>query len=66
IGGRYSAATCGIMNTGANSVGFVNALLVPFTAQLLGWGVAMATAAGFAFLAAFLWLFIRPDQRIAD
>jgi ACS family glucarate transporter-like MFS transporter len=66
IGGRYSAATCGIMNTGANSVGFVNALLVPFTAQLLGWGVAMATAAGFAFLAAILWLFIRPDQRIAD
>jgi len=66
IGGRYSAATSGIMNTGGNSVGFVNALLVPFTAQILGWTVAMATAAGFAFLAAVLWLFIRADERIAD
>ncbi|MDH4048315.1 MAG: MFS transporter [Gammaproteobacteria bacterium] len=66
IGGRYSAATSGIMNTGGNSVGFVNALLVPFTAQILGWTVAMATAAGFAFLAAILWMFIRADERIAD
>jgi ACS family glucarate transporter-like MFS transporter len=66
IGGRYSAATSGIMNTGGNSVGFVNALLVPFTAQILGWGVAMATAAGFAFLSAILWMFIRADERIAD
>ncbi|MCI0516601.1 MAG: MFS transporter [Woeseiaceae bacterium] len=66
IGGRYSAATSGIMNTGGNAVGFVNALLVPFTAQILGWTVAMATAAGFAFLAAILWLFIRADERMAD
>ena len=66
VGGRYSAATSGIMNTGGNAVGFVNALLVPFTAQILGWTVAMATAAGFAFLAAILWLFIRADERIAD
>ena len=66
IGGRYSAATSGIMNTGGNAVGFVNALLVPFTAQVLGWTVAMATAAGFAFLAAILWLFIRADERMAD
>lgn len=66
VGGRYSAATTGIMNTGGNAVGFVNALLVPFTAQTLGWTVAMGTAAGFAFLAAILWLFIRADERIAD
>ncbi len=66
VGGRYSAATSGIMNTGGNAVGFVNALLVPFTARILGWPVAMATAAGFAFLAAILWLFIRADERIAD
>jgi ACS family glucarate transporter-like MFS transporter len=66
VGGRFSAATSGIMNTGGNSVGFVNALLVPFTAQILGWTVAMATAAGFAFLAAILWMFIRADQRIPD
>jgi ACS family glucarate transporter-like MFS transporter len=66
VGGRYSGATCGVMNTGANSIGFVNALLVPFTANVLGWGVAMATGAAFAFLAAILWLFIRADQRIPD
>jgi MFS transporter, ACS family, glucarate transporter len=66
VGGRFSAATCGVMNTGGNSVGFVNALLVPFTAQYVGWTIAMSTAAAFAFLAAILWLFIRADERIGE
>lgn len=66
IGGRYAGAACGVLNTGGNAVGFVNALLVPFTAALLGWTAAMATAAVFAFISAFLWLFVRADARMPD
>ncbi|MGH8192807.1 MAG: MFS transporter, partial [Woeseiaceae bacterium] len=43
VGGRSAAAACGVMNTGGNSAGFVNALLVPFTATAFGWTAAMAT-----------------------
>lgn len=66
IGGKHTAAAGGIMNTGGNAVGFINALLVPITAQLLGWPAAMATASLFAFVSAALWLFIRADERIPD
>ncbi len=66
IGGRHAAAACGVMNTGGNAVGFVNALLVPFTAATLGWTTAMVTGTAFAFISAALWLFIRTDQPVAD
>jgi ACS family glucarate transporter-like MFS transporter len=66
IGGRHAAAACGVMNTGGNAVGFVNALLVPFTAATLGWTAAMITGTAFAFISAALWLFIRTDQPVAD
>jgi ACS family glucarate transporter-like MFS transporter len=66
IGSRNAAAACGVMNTGGNSAGFVNALLVPFTASAFGWTAAMATGAVFAFASAALWLFIRADRPIAD
>ena len=66
IGGRHAAAACGVMNTGGNAVGFINALLVPFTAATLGWTAAMITGTAFAFVSAALWLFIRTDQLVAD
>jgi ACS family glucarate transporter-like MFS transporter len=66
IGGRHAAAACGVMNTGGNAVGFVNALLVPFTAATLGWTAAMITGTAFAFVSAILWLFIHTDQPVAD
>jgi ACS family glucarate transporter-like MFS transporter len=66
IGGRHTAAACGVMNTGGNVVGFVNALLVPLIAGTLGWTAAMTTGAVFAFVGASLWLFIRADRRMAD
>lgn len=66
IGGRHAAAACGVMNTGGNAVGFVNALLVPLTAQTIGWTAAMITGTVFAFLSAILWLFIRTDEPVAD
>ncbi|HEX2138545.1 MAG TPA: MFS transporter [Woeseiaceae bacterium] len=65
IGGRNAAAACGVMNTGGNSAGFVNALLVPFTAATFGWTAAMVTGTVFAFLSAGLWLFIRADRPVA-
>lgn len=66
IGGRHAAAACGVMNTGGNAAGFVNALLVPFTATTLGWTAALVTGTAFAFASALLWLFIRTDQPVAD
>lgn len=66
IGGRHAAAACGVMNTGGNAVGFINALLVPFTAATLGWTAAMITGTAFAFMSAALWLFIRTDEPVAD
>lgn len=66
IGGRNAAAACGVMNTGGNSAAFVNALLVPFTAEAFGWTAAMVTGTAFAFAAAILWLFIRADQTAPD
>jgi ACS family glucarate transporter-like MFS transporter len=66
IGGRNAAAACGVLNTGGNSAGFVNALLVPFTAKALGWTAAMVTGTLFAFAAAALWLFIRAEKTVPD
>jgi MFS transporter, ACS family, glucarate transporter len=66
IGGRHAAAACGVMNTGGNSVGFINALLVPFTATTFGWTAAMVTGTVFAFISAALWFFIRADQPVPD
>ncbi|HEV2086081.1 MAG TPA: MFS transporter [Gemmatimonadales bacterium] len=66
VGGRHSAAACGVMNTGGNAVGGIVALLVPFTARALGWPAALATASLFAFVGAGLWLWIRADRSIDD
>jgi ACS family glucarate transporter-like MFS transporter len=66
VGGRNAAAACGVMNTGGNSAGFVNALLVPFTASTFGWTAAMVTGTVFAFLSAILWFFIRADKPVPD
>jgi MFS transporter, ACS family, glucarate transporter len=66
IGGRNAAAACGVMNTGGNAAGIVNALLVPFTAAVFGWTGAMAIGSVFAFAGAALWFFIRADRPVPD
>jgi MFS transporter, ACS family, glucarate transporter len=66
VGGRHSPAACGVLNTGGNVVGGVAALLVPLTAQTLGWPVALATASLFALVGAILWLWIRADRTIDE
>ncbi len=66
VGGRYSSAACGVLNTGGNVVGGIGAVLVPVTARALGWPAALGTAALFAFVGAALWLWIRADRPIDE
>jgi len=62
IGGEHAGAAGGVMNTGANAMGVVNALLVPWFAGTFGWTVAIASGAGFAVLGAVFLLFVRADR----
>lgn len=62
VGGRHAATACGLLNTGGNVVGGLVALLVPITAERLGWPAALATASLFALAGALLWLLIRADR----
>ncbi len=62
VAGRHASAAAGVLNTGGNLVGFFGALLVPLTAEALGWTWAVASGAGMALLAAVLWLWIRADR----
>ena len=62
VGGAMSGASCGVMNTGANVMGVVNALAVPVIAGTLGWTFAMAMGGVIAFIGAVLMLFVRADQ----
>jgi ACS family glucarate transporter-like MFS transporter len=64
IGGRHSGAAYGLMNTGANLMGFVNALLLSGVAAWLGWPVAIALGAGFALLSALFILLARADRQM--
>ena len=64
VSGRHASIGCGVMNTGGNIVGGVGALLVPITAERLGWIPALATASGFAVIGAALWLRIRADETL--
>ena len=64
IGGKHSGAVGGVMNTGGNSIGIFNALLVPWAALTFGWTFAIASAAIFSLLAVSLILLVRPDHQI--
>ena len=64
VGGKHAGAAAGVMNTGANVVGIVNALLVPALAALLGWKFAIASGAIFALLGIVLILLVRADRPV--
>ncbi len=64
IGGRHAGAAGGLMNTGANLMGFVNALLLAVVADAFGWTVAIAIGAVFAVIGAGLILFVRADRQV--
>ena len=64
IGGRHSGAVYGLMNTGANLMGFINAILLSSVAAWLGWKIAIAMGAGFAVLAFVLILLSKADRQM--
>jgi sugar phosphate permease len=64
VGGRHAGAAYGLLNTGANLMGFVNALLLSSVAAVLGWPVAMALGAGFAMLAVVFILLSSADRQM--
>ena len=64
VGGRHAGAAGGVMNTGANVMGVVNALLVPFFANAFGWTFAIASGAIFALIGVVFMLLVRADHRI--
>lgn len=64
IGSQLAGAAGGIMNTGANAMGAVNALLVPWFAQQFGWPFAIASNAIFTLIAMALLLLVRADEPV--
>lgn len=62
VGGSHAGAAGGVMNTGANVMGVMNALLVPFFAQAFGWTFAIASGAVFALLGLLFMLLVRADR----
>ena len=64
IGGQFAGAAGGVMNTGANVIGILNALLIPWIAGATSWTFAIASGAFFCFLGALLMLLVRPDRSI--
>jgi len=66
VAGRDASEGGGVLNTGGNIVGAVGGLLVPFTAQYLGWTVAVSMGGVFALIGALLWLFIRGDRPMLE
>lgn len=64
VGGRHAGAAGGLMNTGANLMGFVNALLLAVVADAFGWKSAIAIGAGFAVVGAALILLVRAERQV--
>ena len=61
IGGRHAGAAGGVLNTGANAMGIVNGLLVPWLALGFGWTTAIVSTALFTLIGVSLMLLVRAD-----
>jgi len=66
VAGRQASSGCGVMNTGGNLSNGIVALLVPVVVDRFGWSVAVGAGAGFAFVAAAIWLVTAADRQIAE
>ena len=64
IGNQLAGAAGGVLNTGANAMGILNALLVPWIALTFSWQIAIASGAVFSILALVLLMFVRADEPI--
>lgn len=65
IGGHHAGAAGGLMNTGANAMGFINAILLASVATAFGWDVAIGIGSVFALIGGGLILLVRADQQMA-
>ncbi|MDA0680972.1 MAG: MFS transporter [Proteobacteria bacterium] len=66
VGGSHAGAAGGVMNTGNNVSGVINALMVPVLATSLGWDFAIGAGGIFAFLGAGLMMLVRADRPMSD
>ena len=64
IGNQLAGAAGGVMNTGANAVGVLGAMMIPWFAEWFGWTFAIGSGAIFAALGGILLLFVRVDEPI--
>jgi len=64
IGDKQAGAAGGVMNTGGNGMGAVNAVLVAWIATAFGWTFAIAMGAVFAIVGAGLILLVDADQTV--
>jgi ACS family glucarate transporter-like MFS transporter len=64
IGGQFAGSAGGVMNTGANLVGVLNALVIPWLAAAMSWPIAIASGGVVSFIGAGLLLLVRADRRI--
>ena len=62
IGGQFAGTAGGLLNTGANIMGALGAVLVPFFADAFGWTIAIASGGVFAIVGAVLMMFVRADR----
>lgn len=62
VGGPYTSAVTGVLNTGGNLAGVIATPLTAVLFQQFGWFVALATGSAFALCGAILWLVIRVDR----
>jgi MFS transporter, ACS family, glucarate transporter len=62
VSGSHAQVATGVMNTGGNLPGIVGGMLVPVTANLLGWPAAMVSGSVFAIIGALLWIFVHADE----
>lgn len=64
IGNQLAGTAGGILNTGANIMGAINAILLVWLADSFGWAIAMASNAIFTLIALALMMFVRTDEPI--
>lgn len=62
VGGRYTAAASGVLNTGGNIAGVIATPMTAVLFQHFGWIVALSTGSLFALIGAGIWLLIRADK----
>jgi ACS family glucarate transporter-like MFS transporter len=65
IGNQLAGTAGGILNTGSNVMGAINAVLFVWLAESYGWAFAMASNAVFTLIALALMMFVRTDEPIA-